>query len=129
MTFFPTFVPNLCSNWLFNAGEMKQIVAKRIGLDLVVQRLLFRGKEQEDEERLHLAGIKDNSKVVVLEDLASKEKKLEQSQESEEVSKASEAVAGVRAEVDKLSKRVTSPNFLIACFVLFLFDQSSSLAG
>lgn len=87
-------------------GEMKQIVAKRIGLDPVAQRLLFRGKEQEDKERLHLAGIKDNSKVVVLEDLASKEKNLEQSQEIEEVSKASKAVAGVRAEVDKLSKRV-----------------------
>ncbi|XP_030537334.1 BAG family molecular chaperone regulator 4 [Rhodamnia argentea] len=87
-------------------GEMKQIVAKRIGLDPAVQRLLFRGKEQEDEERLHLAGIKDNSKVVVLEDLASKEKKLEQSQASEEVSKASEAVAGITAEVDELSKRV-----------------------
>lgn len=101
---------------------MKQIVAKRIGLDPVEQRLLFRGKEQEDEERLHLAGIKENSKVVVLEDPASKEKKLEQSQESEEVSIASEAVAGVRAEVDKLSKRVTSCTFVIACFVLFLVD-------
>ncbi|KAI6675223.1 hypothetical protein NL676_003129 [Syzygium grande] len=94
-------------------GEMKQIVAKRIGLDPVEQRLLFRGKEQEDEERLHLAGIKENSKVVVLEDPASKEKKLEQSQESEEVSIASEAVAGVRAEVDKLSKRVAALEVLV----------------
>ncbi|KAF8006077.1 hypothetical protein BT93_K0392 [Corymbia citriodora subsp. variegata] len=112
-------------------GEMKQIVAKRIGLDPVEQRLLFRGKEQEDEERLHLAGIKDNSKVVVLEDPASKEKKLEQSevvvledpaskekkleqsQASEEVSRASEAVAGVRAEVDKLSKRVAELQVLV----------------
>ncbi|XP_010037686.2 BAG family molecular chaperone regulator 4 isoform X1 [Eucalyptus grandis] len=94
-------------------GEMKHIVAKRIGLDPAEQRLLFRGKEQEDEEHLHLAGIKDNSKVVVLENPASKEKKLEQSQESEEVSRASEAVAGIRAEVDKLSKRVAELEVLV----------------
>lgn len=40
------------------------------------QRLLFRGKERDDNEFLHMVGVRDKDKVLLLEDPAIKEKKL-----------------------------------------------------
>lgn len=54
-----------------------------------------------------MEGVKDKSKLLLLEDAASKERKLEEIREHDEVSKASKAVAVVREEVDKLSERVS----------------------
>lgn len=54
-----------------------------------------------------MEGVKDKSKLLLLEDAASKERKLEEIRKHDEVSKASKAVAVVREEVDKLSERVS----------------------
>lgn len=40
------------------------------------QRLLFKGKEREDGEYLHMVGVRDKDKVLLLEDPATKERKL-----------------------------------------------------
>lgn len=73
-------------------------------LDSKDQRLLFRGKEKADDERLDMAGIKDMSKVILLEDPASKERKLMSKNNAN--SYALDAVMKVRTEVDKLSHKV-----------------------
>ncbi|XP_075634072.1 BAG family molecular chaperone regulator 4-like [Castanea sativa] len=87
-------------------GDLKRVLAQETGLEPKEQRLLFRGKEKEDEECLHMAGVKDMSKVILLEDPASKERKLKEMQKNQCILKAYEAVAKVRAEVDKLSEKV-----------------------
>ena len=88
------------------SGDIKRVISQKTGLEPNEQRLLFRGKEKEDEEHLHLAGVKDNSKILLMEEPASKERKVEEVKKSNEVSKASEAITGIRSEVDKLSERV-----------------------
>ncbi|CAL0299149.1 unnamed protein product [Lupinus luteus] len=40
------------------------------------QRLLFKGKERDDNDFLHMIGVRDKDKVLLLEDPAIKEKKL-----------------------------------------------------
>ena len=72
-----------------------------------MQRLLFRGKEKDDDECLHIAGVEDTSKIILLEDPASKERKFEEMRKHQDPNKAYEAVANVRAEVDKLSDKVS----------------------
>ncbi|GMJ08408.1 BCL-2-associated athanogene 4 [Hibiscus trionum] len=110
-------------------GELKEQIAEKTGLEPDKQRVLFRGKEKEDNVHLDSAGMKDKSKVLVLENpanevkkiegmtnskekveeaIASKENKVEEIKETEEMSKAFAAVAGVRKEVDKLSERVAA---------------------
>lgn len=104
---------------------MKIHLAQKTGLEPSAQKLFFRGKEKEDEEQLHIAGVKDNSKVLLMEDRKSEEKKVEELKESKageigdnsnadeigvkssDMSKAFQAIAEVRAEVDKLSDRVS----------------------
>lgn len=92
--------------WFLMSGDIKKVISQKTGLEPNEQRLLFRGKEKEDEEHLHMAGVKDNSKVLLMEEPATKEKKVEEVKKSSVTSKASEAIAGVRLEVDKLSEKV-----------------------
>lgn len=94
-------------------GELKAVLAQETGLAPDEQRLLFRGKEKDDDECLHMAGVKDMSKVVLLQDPASRERKLEQLKHDQENSKACEAVAGVRDEVDKLVEKVNALKYSI----------------
>ncbi|XP_027335819.1 BAG family molecular chaperone regulator 4-like [Abrus precatorius] len=89
-------------------GDVKKLLVDKTGLEPEEQRLFFRGIEKDDKEHLHLEGVKDKSKILLLEGTASKERKLEETRKQNEMFKASEAIAGVRAEVDKLSNRVTA---------------------
>ncbi|GAB4848042.1 hypothetical protein Ancab_002702 [Ancistrocladus abbreviatus] len=57
-------------------GELKMLLSLVTGLEPKEQRLLFRGKEREDSEYLHMVGVKDKDKVLLLQDPAIKESKL-----------------------------------------------------
>ncbi|KAK4282298.1 hypothetical protein QN277_013694 [Acacia crassicarpa] len=57
-------------------GELKIILSLATSLEPSEQRLLFRGKERDDEEHLHMVGVRDKDKVLLLQDPAIKEKKL-----------------------------------------------------
>lgn len=89
-------------------GELKRVLVQETGLAPEDQRLLFRGKEKDDDECLHMAGVKDTSKVVLLQDPASRERKLEQMQLHQELVKACEAVGIVKVEVDRLVEKVNT---------------------
>ncbi|XP_042389936.1 BAG family molecular chaperone regulator 4-like [Zingiber officinale] len=89
-------------------GELKKVLEKETGLEPHEQRLLFRGKEKDDDDCLRMAGIKDMSKVVLLEDPVSKARKFEQMKRDLYMKKAYDAIAAVRAEVDKLATKVSA---------------------
>ncbi|XP_022554373.1 BAG family molecular chaperone regulator 2 isoform X3 [Brassica napus] len=57
-------------------GELKMVLSLLTGLEPKQQRLLFKGKEREDDEYLHMVGVGEKDKVLLLEDPAFKEKKL-----------------------------------------------------
>ena len=49
------------------------VLALVTGMEPKEQRLLFKGKERDDNEHLHMVGVKDKDKVVAFEDPAIKE--------------------------------------------------------
>nr|CAD1837195.1 unnamed protein product [Ananas comosus var. bracteatus] len=57
-------------------GEMKEALSMLTGLEPREQRLVFKGKEREDGDHLHMVGVRDGDKVLLLQDPAIKEKKL-----------------------------------------------------
>ncbi|XP_038724351.1 BAG family molecular chaperone regulator 4-like isoform X2 [Tripterygium wilfordii] len=89
-------------------NPLLRVLASETGLEPKEQRLLFQGKEKEDDEWLHMVGVMDMSKVMLFEDPASKERKLEEMKRNQGMLNAYESVARVRAEVDKLSKKVVA---------------------
>lgn len=92
----------------FTFGEVKGILSSIIGLEPKMQKLLFRGKEKEDNEYLHWAGVKNNSKVLVMVEETVEEKIPEEVRVTTEISRGAEAVAEVRTDVDKLSEQVSA---------------------
>ncbi|GMP85958.1 hypothetical protein CsSME_00038929 [Camellia sinensis var. sinensis] len=88
-------------------GDLKRCIAQQTSLEPNQQRLLFRGKEKEDREHLHMAGVKDNAKVLLIQEPTRKERKHEEAK-SIEMSSACPAVAEVKPEVDKLAEEVAN---------------------
>ena len=58
------------------AAELKALLSTVTGLEPREQRLLFKGKEREDGDHLHMVGVRDRDKVLLLEDPALKDMKL-----------------------------------------------------
>ncbi|OAY73460.1 BAG family molecular chaperone regulator 2 [Ananas comosus] len=58
------------------SSEMKEALSMLTGLEPREQRLVFKGKEREDGDHLHMVGVRDGDKVLLLQDPAIKEKKL-----------------------------------------------------
>lgn len=61
---------------LSDAGDLKVMLSLLTGLWPREQRLLYRGKERDDCDHLHMVGVQDKDKVLLLEDPAVKERKL-----------------------------------------------------
>ncbi|KAJ0972825.1 hypothetical protein J5N97_020784 [Dioscorea zingiberensis] len=64
-------------------GELKMVLSLVTGLEPRAQRILFKGKEREDGDHLHMVGVNDTDKVLLLEDPALKEKKLSSMERSQ----------------------------------------------
>eukprot|EP00250_Pteridium_aquilinum_P002189 c12384_g1_i1 orf=332-1234(-) len=95
-------------------GDLKWLLAHEVGLQPHEQRLIFQGKEKDDNEFLHIAGVKDMTKVILVEDPASKEKKLEEMKSNQAVGKACQDVAQVRGQVDKLGRQISALDELVS---------------
>ncbi|KAJ7974710.1 BAG family molecular chaperone regulator 2 [Quillaja saponaria] len=57
-------------------GELKTILSIVTSLEPREQRVLFKGKEREDGEYLHMVGVQDKDKVLLLQDPGIKETKM-----------------------------------------------------
>ncbi|KAJ7567202.1 hypothetical protein O6H91_02G136600 [Diphasiastrum complanatum] len=88
-------------------GDLKKLLVQETGLQPQEQRILFRGKEKENGECLHVAGVKDKAKLILVEDPASRERKLEELRNNERIARACKAVAGIKTEVDKLEEQLS----------------------
>ncbi|ESW12222.1 hypothetical protein PHAVU_008G095000 [Phaseolus vulgaris] len=95
------FLPTNSTFW-----DVKKLLANKTGLLPEEQQLFFGGKEKDNEENLYIEGVMDNSKLLLLENAASEEWKLEEIRKHKDMLKAFEAVAEVKAEVDELAERV-----------------------
>lgn len=95
-----------------DAGDLKSVIAHKTGLNPETYKLLFRGKEKEDDDHLEAAGVKDGSKVLIMEEEPSPEEEIPEKVETIVVSRGGEAVAIVREEVDKLADQVSAESYI-----------------
>ncbi|KAL8039090.1 hypothetical protein ABFX02_10G012500 [Erythranthe guttata] len=90
-------------------GYLKSVILQKTGLNPDTHKLLFRGKEKDDDEDLQTAGVKDGSKLLLVEDKTCNNEEPEEVKETVVVvSRGGEAVAEVRREVDKLSDQISA---------------------
>jgi len=89
-------------------GELKKLVAAKTGLHPDDQKVLYKDKERDSKAFLDMAGVKDRSKLVVVEDPEAKARRLIEERRNGHLERAAKAVAAVTAEVNKLAPKVAA---------------------
>ncbi|XP_050370504.1 BAG family molecular chaperone regulator 2-like [Argentina anserina] len=89
-------------------GELKKVLTTDTELQPGDQRLIFRGKERQNGEYLDMSGVKDRSKVMLIEDPASMERRANEMRRSAKIQTAHRAISDVCLEVDKLAEQVSA---------------------
>ena len=88
------------------AGELKKKLAEPTGLHPQDQKLIFKDKERDSKAFLDVARVKDGSKIVLVEDVASRERRCLEKLRNAKVEKASKSLAEINLAVDKLQVQV-----------------------
>ncbi|ONK71773.1 uncharacterized protein A4U43_C01F8020 [Asparagus officinalis] len=81
----------ICVNSQATFGELKKLLSGPTGLHPLDQKILYKDKERESTAYLDTAGVKDKSKLVVLEDLKAQAKRcleMRRAVKSEQASKS-----------------------------------------
>ncbi|XP_002531057.3 BAG family molecular chaperone regulator 3 [Ricinus communis] len=89
-------------------GELKKLLMVETGLQPDEQRLIYKGKERENGQYLDICGVKDRSKVILIQDPASIEKRYNEMRKNARIQSAHRAIHCVSMEVDKLAEQVSA---------------------
>lgn len=88
-------------------AEVKKLLAAETGLQPAEQKLIFRGRERGNGEFLDICGVKDRSKVTLVQDPTSIERRFIEMRRSAKIQSARRAISVVSAEMDHLTEQVS----------------------
>ncbi|KAF3944765.1 hypothetical protein CMV_028797 [Castanea mollissima] len=94
-------------------GELKKMLSGPTGLHHQDQKLLYKDKERDSNAFLDMAGVKDRSKIVVMEDPISQEKRYLEMRRNAKMEKASKSISEISLEVDRLAGQVSAMETII----------------
>ncbi|KAF7842916.1 BAG family molecular chaperone regulator 2 [Senna tora] len=89
-------------------GEVKKKLTEETGLQGNEQRVVYRGKERENGEYLDICGVKDRSKLILIQDPSSIERRFLEMRRKAKIHTAHRAISHVSIELDKLADQVSS---------------------
>ncbi|KGN57344.1 BAG family molecular chaperone regulator 1 [Cucumis sativus] len=89
-------------------GELKKILVGPTGLHHQDQKLLFKKKERDSKAFLDSCGVKNKSKIVVMEDPISKERRYVEMKKNAKMERASKSISEISLEVDRLAGQVSA---------------------
>lgn len=92
--------------WFLLAGELKKKLAEPSGLHPQDQKLLFKNKERDSKAFLDVSRVKDGSKLVLVEDVVSKERRCLEMLKNANVAKVSKSLTEINLEVNNLEGQV-----------------------
>jgi hypothetical protein len=95
-------------------GELKKMLSAKTGLHPEDQKIVYKDKDRNSKAFLDMAGVKDRSKMVMLEDPAAKAKRLLEERRTSKAQRASKAVSRITLDVDKLATKVSALETVVA---------------
>ncbi|XP_022734871.1 BAG family molecular chaperone regulator 1-like isoform X2 [Durio zibethinus] len=95
-------------------GELKKMLTGPTGLHHQDQQLLYKDKERDSNAFLDMAGVKDKSKIVLVEDPISQEKRILEMRKNAKMEKASKSITEISLEVDRLAGQVSALESIIS---------------
>nr|GEZ68515.1 BAG family molecular chaperone regulator 1-like [Tanacetum cinerariifolium]GFA19980.1 BAG family molecular chaperone regulator 1-like [Tanacetum cinerariifolium] len=87
-------------------GELKKMLVGPTGLNLLDQKIVYKDKERDSKAYLDVAGVKDGSRMVLFDDIMSREKRLVENLKTVKTEKAKTEIVSITSEIDKLAKQV-----------------------
>ncbi|CAN7039401.1 hypothetical protein BRARA_B01527 [Brassica rapa] len=94
-------------------GELKKMLSGPTGIHHQDQKLMYKEKERDSKAFLDVSGVKDKSKMVLIEDPISQEKRFLEMKKIAKTEKASKAISDISLEVDRLGGRVSAFEMVI----------------
>ncbi|KAI4303693.1 hypothetical protein MLD38_039293 [Melastoma candidum] len=88
-------------------GGWKRLLTAKTGLRPEEQKLVFRGRERGDGSYLDASGVKDRSKVVLVQDPLSIEKTYVEMRRDAKIRTTCQAIVDVSVEIEKLAEQVS----------------------
>jgi hypothetical protein len=88
------------------AGELKKLLSTWTGLHPEDQKLVYKDKERDSKAFLDMAGVRDRSKMVLLEDPTAQAKRLLEQRRIDKAERAAKSISRVSLDVDKLAAKV-----------------------
>lgn len=82
------------------------MLAGPTGLHHQDQKLIYKDKERDSKAFLDISGVKDRSKMVLVEDPISQEKRYLEMRRNAKMEKASKSISEISLEVDRLAGQV-----------------------
>ncbi|CAK9311259.1 unnamed protein product [Citrullus colocynthis] len=89
-------------------GELKKMLVGVTGLHQEDQKLIYKEKERDSKAFLDISGVKDRSKILLVEDPISQEKRLLELRKNAKLEKASKSISKISLEVDRLAGQVSA---------------------
>lgn len=87
-------------------GEVKKVLMGETGLQVGEQKIIYRERERGNKEYLDRCGVKDRSKLILMEDPTSIERRYIEMRKNARIEAAYEAISCVSMEIDKLAEQV-----------------------
>ncbi|CAN0902685.1 BAG family molecular chaperone regulator 1 [Linum grandiflorum] len=94
-------------------GELKKMLTGPTGLNHQDQKLFYKDKERDSKAFLDITGVKDKSRVVLIEDPMSQERRYVEMRKNAKLEKASKSISEISLEVDRLAGRVSALELVI----------------
>ncbi|KAK1441485.1 hypothetical protein QVD17_07414 [Tagetes erecta] len=95
-------------------GELKKMLSGPTGLHHEDQKVMYKDKVRDSKSYLDVVGVKDRSKMVVVEDPISQERRLLEMRKNAKLEKAAKAVSDISFEVDRLAGQVSAIESVIS---------------
>ncbi|KAL2920608.1 BAG family molecular chaperone regulator 3 [Bienertia sinuspersici] len=89
-------------------GELKKMLAGPTGLHHQDMKIYYKQKERDSKEFLDIVGVKDKSKMTLVEDPISQEKRYLEMRKNAKLEKAAKSISEISLEVDRLAGQVTA---------------------
>ncbi|URD95465.1 BAG domain-containing protein [Musa troglodytarum] len=89
-------------------GELKKVLSARTGLHPLDMKLMYKDKERVSTAFLDIAGVKDKSKMVLVEDSTAQAKRLLEMRKTDKMEKAAKCISAISLEVDRLASKVSA---------------------
>ncbi|XP_015696516.2 BAG family molecular chaperone regulator 3 [Oryza brachyantha] len=95
-------------------GELKKLLSAQTGLHPEDQKIVYKDKERDSKAFLDMAGVKDRSKMVLLEDPAAQAKRLLEQRRTDKAERAAKSISRIGLDVDKIAAKVTALEGIVA---------------